>query len=167
MLVMINVRVNNFNLLLSEGCAGTQVVSAATAVVSGVTPWDQVTSFAKSFPGFALISSEWGIAACEDGGDAVRVENVVVQLSDNCKRTTVIGLRESAANAQTFRAGAKLLVFTGAGWTKQQAGGQAHILEAEKLIREFLQVGRASLGSNKSLMGQNGVGRPDRRFYRT
>jgi electron transfer flavoprotein alpha subunit len=96
--------------------------------------------------------------ACECGGGKVNVEPVAVDLPDARKRTTVVGIREPAADAQTIRPDAKLLFVTGAGWTKKQADGQAHVSEAEKLIRDFLQLGRASLGSSKSLVDQSGEG---------
>ena len=67
----------------------------------------------------------------------------------------VIGVRESAADAQTIRPDAQLLFVTGAGWTKKQADGQTHLPEAEKLILEFLKISRASLGSSKSLVDQS------------
>jgi electron transfer flavoprotein alpha subunit len=95
---------------------------------------------------------------CQCGSGTASVENVTVQLSDDCKRTTVIGVRELAADAQTIRPDAQLLFVTGAGWTKKQADGQPHVPEAEKLIRGFLQVSRASLGSSKSLVDQSGEG---------
>jgi len=96
--------------------------------------------------------------ACQCGNGAAAVENVPVQLSDACKRTTVVGVREPAADAQTIRPDAQLLFVTGAGWTKKQADGQTHVPEAEKLIRGFLQLSRASLGSSKSLVDQSGEG---------
>jgi len=86
------------------------------------------------------------------------VENISVTLPDTCQRTTVVGLREPAADAQTIRPDAQLLFVTGAGWTKKQADGQTHVPEAEKLIRGFLQVSRASLGSSKSLVDLGGEG---------
>jgi electron transfer flavoprotein alpha subunit len=96
--------------------------------------------------------------ACQCGSGTASVENVAVQLSDACKRTTVSGVREPAADAQTIRPDAQLLFVTGAGWTKKQTDGQAHVPEAEKLIRGFLQLSRASLGSSKSLVDQSGEG---------
>ena len=96
--------------------------------------------------------------ACQCGGGTVSVENVPVQLSSDCTRTTVIGVREPASEAQTIRPDARLLFVAGAGWTKKQTDGQTHLLEAEKLIRHFLQVAQASLGSSKSLVDQNGDG---------
>jgi electron transfer flavoprotein alpha subunit len=95
---------------------------------------------------------------CQCGSGTASVENISIQLSVDCKRTTVIGLREPAADAQTIRPDAQLLFVTGAGWTKKQSDGQAHVPEAEKLIRGFLQLSRASLGSSKSLVDQSGEG---------
>jgi electron transfer flavoprotein alpha subunit len=86
------------------------------------------------------------------------VQTVAVSLPDNCKRTTVIGVREPAADAQTIRPDANLLLVAGAGWTKKQADGQAHVKEAEKLILDCLKLARASLGSSKSLVDLGGEG---------
>ena len=86
------------------------------------------------------------------------VQAVPVALSDACKRTTVVGVREPAADAQTIRPDADLLLVAGAGWTKKQADGQAHVNEAEKLILNCLKLARASLGSSKSLVDLSGEG---------
>jgi electron transfer flavoprotein alpha subunit len=86
------------------------------------------------------------------------VETVAVTLPDSARRTTVTGFRSPAADAQTIRPDAKLLFVTGAGWTKKQADGQTHLPEAEQLIREFLRLTRASLGSSKSLVDLGGEG---------
>ena len=96
--------------------------------------------------------------ACDCGAGTATVENIAVQLSDACKRTTVVGVRAPAADAQTIRPDAQLLFVTGAGWTKKQADGQAHLPEAEKLIHDFLKLSRASLGSSKSLVDLSGEG---------
>jgi len=45
-----------------------------------------------------------------------------------------------------------LLFVAGAGWTKKQKDGHAHIGDASKLIQEFLSTAKASLGSSKSLV---------------
>ena len=111
----------------------------------------------KQRPWFILIDPG-SQPACQCGSGMASVENVAVPLSDDCKRTTVIGVREPAADAQTIRPDAQLLFVTGAGWTKKQGDGQAHVPEAEKLIRGFLQLSRASLGSSKSLVDQSGEG---------
>jgi electron transfer flavoprotein alpha subunit len=97
-------------------------------------------------------------AACECGAGAATVELTPVALTDAAKRTTVTGIREPQAEAQTIRPDAKLLFVTGAGWTKKQADGQTHLPEAEKLILGFLKQSRASLGSSKSLVDLSGEG---------
>ena len=81
-----------------------------------------------------------------------------VTLTDACQRTTVTGIREPAADAQTIRPDANLLFVAGAGWTKKQADGQTHVKDAEQLIRDFLKAARASLGSSKSLVDLGGEG---------
>ncbi|MBI3191491.1 MAG: electron transfer flavoprotein subunit alpha, partial [Pedosphaera parvula] len=86
------------------------------------------------------------------------VEMVAVNLPESSKRTTVVGLREPRADAQTIRPDAELLLVAGAGWTKKQADGQTHAPEAEQLILGFLKHARASLGSSKSLVDQSGEG---------
>jgi electron transfer flavoprotein alpha subunit len=86
------------------------------------------------------------------------VQNVPVTLPDNCKRTTVLGVREPAADAQTIRPDADLLLVAGAGWTKKQADGQPHVKDAEQLILNCLKLARASLGSSKSLVDLGGEG---------
>ncbi len=86
------------------------------------------------------------------------VESVGVTLSDKARQTTVTGCREPAPDAQTIRPDAALLFVAGAGWTKKQADGQAHVADAERLIRDFLKLTRASLGSSKSLVDLGGEG---------
>jgi electron transfer flavoprotein alpha subunit len=86
------------------------------------------------------------------------VEAVPVQLPAESKRTTVLGIRSPAADAQTIRPEAKLLFVAGAGWTKNQRDGKAHVADAEKLISGFLKLTRASLGSSKSLVDLGGEG---------
>jgi len=97
-------------------------------------------------------------SACECGAGTAAVEDVAVTLPDSAKRTTVTGFHAPAADAQTIRPDAQLLFVTGAGWTKKQNDGQTHVPEAEKLIRGFLQLARASLGSSKSLVDLGGEG---------
>jgi electron transfer flavoprotein alpha subunit len=96
--------------------------------------------------------------ACDCGAGTAAVEMVSVNLTDASKRTIVVGIREPKADAQTIRPDAQLLFVTGAGWTKKQADGQTHLPEAEKSIREFLKLSRASLGSSKSLVDLGGEG---------
>jgi electron transfer flavoprotein alpha subunit len=96
--------------------------------------------------------------ACDCGAGTAAVEMVAVNLAETAKRTTVVGIREPKADAQTIRPDAQLLFVTGAGWTKKQADGQTHLPDAEKLILEFLKNSRASLGSSKSLVDLSGEG---------
>ncbi|MGD0413201.1 MAG: electron transfer flavoprotein subunit alpha [Verrucomicrobiota bacterium] len=96
--------------------------------------------------------------ACDCGAGAAAVEMVPVQLAGGSRRTTVIGIREPKADAQTIRPDAALLFVTGAGWTKKQADGRMRVAEAEKLILDFLRLTRASLGSSKSLVDLGGEG---------
>jgi electron transfer flavoprotein alpha subunit len=86
------------------------------------------------------------------------VEPVAVDLPEGCRRTRVEGEEAALADAQTIRPDAGLLFVAGAGWTKKQADGQAHVKEAEKLILGFLERTQASLGSSKSLVDQSGEG---------
>jgi electron transfer flavoprotein alpha subunit len=86
------------------------------------------------------------------------VEPVTVTLPATAERTTVTGFHAPPADAQTIRPDAALLFVAGAGWTKKQADGQTHVPEAEKLIRDFLGLARASLGSSKSLVDLGGEG---------
>ncbi len=95
---------------------------------------------------------------CECGAGTASVEMVPVNLTDAAKRTTVVGIREPKADAQTIRPDAELLFVTGAGWTKKQADGQTQMPDAEKLILGFLKKSRASLGSSKSLVDLGGEG---------
>jgi electron transfer flavoprotein alpha subunit len=89
---------------------------------------------------------------------AATVQDVSVAVTEPLMRTVVTGFRTPAADAQTIRPEASLLLVAGAGWTKKQADGQAHTTEAEKLILSFLKQTRASLGSSKSLVDQSGEG---------
>ena len=86
------------------------------------------------------------------------LEQVAVALTDAHQRTTVTGIRQPAADAQTIRPEANLLFVAGAGWTKKQADGQPHVKDAEQLIHNFLKVTRSSLGSSKSLVDLGGEG---------
>ncbi|SPE52231.1 Electron transfer flavoprotein alpha subunit-like protein [Verrucomicrobia bacterium] len=96
--------------------------------------------------------------ACEGRPGAAKVEMITVPVPEACKRTTVMGVREPKADAQTIRPDAQLLFVAGAGWTKKQADSHTHVPEAEKLILGFLKLSRASLGSSKSLVDIGGEG---------
>ena len=97
-------------------------------------------------------------AAWQGQSGTAAVQTVAVTLPETCKRTTVVGMREPAADAQTIRPDADLLLVAGAGWTKKQADGQPHVKQAEQLIFGCLKLARASLGSSKSLVDLGGEG---------
>jgi electron transfer flavoprotein alpha subunit len=84
----------------------------------------------------------------------VQTEPVAVNLPP--LRTNVTGTRAPSQGEQTIRPEAKTLLVAGAGWTKKQADGQVHGVEAETLILGFLRATDASLGSSKSLVDQSG-----------
>lgn len=86
------------------------------------------------------------------------VEAVPVSLPASATRTSVSGFREPPASARTIRPDAEVLLVAGAGWTKKQADGQPHVEDAGRLILDFLQKTRASLGSSKSLVDLGGEG---------
>ena len=96
--------------------------------------------------------------AWQGAAGSAHLEAVAVEVTDQLRRTQVVGVREPAAEAQTIRPEADLLFVAGAGWTKKQADGQPHAAEAEKLIWDCLKLARASLGSSKSLVDLGGEG---------
>jgi len=107
-------------------------------------------------PWFLLVES--GIAEpypSRDQQGAVAVEMLPAEVSS---RTRVLGRQAPKAERQTIRADAKLLFVAGAGWTKKQADGAAHIDDAARLILGFLTATGASLGSSKSLVDLSGEG---------
>ncbi|MGD0060763.1 MAG: electron transfer flavoprotein subunit alpha [Verrucomicrobiia bacterium] len=81
-----------------------------------------------------------------------KIELLTASVPEAGKRTTVTGVKAPSSGQQTIRPDAELLFVAGAGWTKKQSDGQTHAPEAESLIRGFLQLTNASLGSSKSLV---------------
>ncbi len=108
-------------------------------------------------PWFILLDSG-SRPAWQGQAGAAQVELVAVDLPATCRRTTVVGVRQPAAEAQTIRPDASLLFVAGAGWTKKQADGRPHVKEAEKLILDCLNLTRGSLGSSKSLVDLSAEG---------
>lgn len=104
-----------------------------------------------------VIAVEAGIAPAWSGSPSTvpteAVEPVAVP-----SRTSVVGQEAASQGEQTIRPDAQLLFVAGAGWTKKQSDGQAHVAEAEALIKSFLDRTGASLGSSKSLVDQAGEG---------
>jgi electron transfer flavoprotein alpha subunit len=86
------------------------------------------------------------------------LEQVAVELAEAARRTTFVEFRAPRADEQTIRPEADLLFVTGAGWTKKQPDGKAHIEEAAALILGFLRKTKSSLGSSKSLVDLSGEG---------
>jgi electron transfer flavoprotein alpha subunit len=115
-------------------------------------------SFTRSARPWFIIVDPGSQPAWQGAAGSVAIESVPVALPETARRTTVTGIRQPAADAQTIRPDAALLFVAGAGWTKKQADGQTHVPEAEVLIREFLRFTRASLGSSKSLVDLGGEG---------
>jgi len=106
-----------------------------------------------------ILLVEGGVySAFEGNDDTVAVEEIAIELPQ--LRTTVIGSRAPAQDAQTIRPDASMLFVAGAGWTKKQPDGQTHAAEAGELILSFLKNTGASLGSSKSLVDQGGDGQP-------
>jgi electron transfer flavoprotein alpha subunit len=94
----------------------------------------------------------------EGAAAAASVLLIDVQPPAGCLRTAVSGFLTPAADAQTIRPDADLLFVAGAGWTKAQADGKAHVPEAADLILTFLRRTQASLGGSKSLVDLSGEG---------
>jgi electron transfer flavoprotein alpha subunit len=93
-----------------------------------------------------------------DAPGSANLKPVDVGLPDRAPRTRVIGEETASADAQTINPDADLLFVAGAGWTKKQVDGEVHLAEAETSILTFLEKGRASLGSSKSLVDQSSEG---------
>jgi electron transfer flavoprotein alpha subunit len=94
----------------------------------------------------------------------VKTEQVSVALPESATRTVVSGVRAPQSDAQTIRPEANLLFVAGAGWTKKQSKGKAHVEQAETLIVDFLRISGASLGGSKSLVDLSGESQAVLRF---
>ncbi len=70
----------------------------------------------------------------------------------------MLGKQAPKSEQQTIRPDASLLFVAGAGWTKKQKDGQAHVEQAGQLILGFIGAAKASLGSSKSLVDLSGEG---------
>jgi electron transfer flavoprotein alpha subunit len=110
-----------------------------------------------------IIGFEAGCAASWTGASgSTALEIVPVSLP--VFRTQVTGFRTPATGEQTIRPDADLLFVAGAGWTKPQADGKAHVDDAERLILGVLKHTQASLGGSKSLVDLSGDGQAVLRF---
>ncbi|MHC1790709.1 electron transfer flavoprotein subunit alpha [Solidesulfovibrio sp.] len=100
-----------------------------------------------------------GCHAAYDGAPGqATVTAVDVAVTDAMTRTTVKAVVAPSADEQTIRPDAATLFVAGAGWTKKQGDGAAHVAEAGQLILGFLGKAKASLGSSKSLVDMGGEG---------
>ena len=92
---------------------------------------------------FPEICAKLGVAAESLPADAAAVQT----------RTSRTGLVAAGGGGEsTIRPDSKLLFVAGAGWTKKQADGAAHLDVAAATITGFLAKSGASLGSSKSLV---------------
>jgi electron transfer flavoprotein alpha subunit len=99
-----------------------------------------------------LLAIDPGTYAPWQGESAeVNVELARVALPASA-RTRVQGFQTPDTGTQTIRPEAELLLVAGAGWTKKQADGQAHVDKAAELILDFLGHTKASLGGSKSMV---------------
>jgi len=105
-----------------------------------------------------LVTVDSGCFAPVDAGSAPGTAAVEMLSVAPATRTQVTGVIAPAADAQTIRPEAKLLVVAGAGWGKSQSDGQKHLDEASRLILSLLTATQCSLGSSKSLVDQSGDG---------
>ena len=153
-------RMNRIVAGVAHRCGGRADTQVTGIAATGITRWyyrqrmEAAQSRAQR-PWF--IALDPGCHAPDTGapGTAI-VESVAVTLPD--LRTTVTGIKAPEASQQTIRPDAKVLLVAGAGWTKKQPDGQAHVPEAAELILGFLNVTKASLGSSKSLVDLSGEG---------
>lgn len=127
-----------------------------------VTRWHYRQRIEASFERAArpwFLSVESGAWPAYSGAPAeVKLEYCVPEITAALMRTTVIGTQTPAAGQQTIRPDAELLFVAGAGWTKKQKDGRAHVEDAAQLIAGFLELSKASLGSSKSLVDLSGEG---------
>jgi len=102
-----------------------------------------------------LVTVDTGCFEAVSAPGTASVEMLAVSATS---RTTITGIKSPAADAQTIRPEAKLLLVAGAGWGKSQAGGVKRLDEASQLILGLLGATQCSLGSSKSLVDQSGEG---------
>lgn len=102
-----------------------------------------------------LVTVDSGCFAPVEAAGSASVEMLAAPVA---ARSEVVEVIAPAADAQTIRPDAKLLLVAGAGWGKSQADGQKHVDEAARLILGLLAATQASLGSSKSLVDQSGEG---------
>lgn len=105
-----------------------------------------------------LLSVDSGVYSAFKSDAAAAPAIEAVSVAWPATRTQPAGFVAPSSGEQTIRPDANLLFVAGAGWTKKQADGQAHVEQADKIIRGFLKASQASLGSSKSLVDLSGSG---------
>ena len=105
-----------------------------------------------------FLSIDAGLFERFSGDGAAETQTVSVDVNDSMTRTTVQGRKSPSTGEQTINPDAQVLFVAGAGWTKKQPDGEAHIDKAATLILGFLHQADASLGSSKSLVDLQGEG---------
>jgi len=152
-----------------DGCIDTHVTAIETA--SGdpiITRWFYRQRIKGALartrrPWITLLDPD-AYAAWEGEAGSPPIEPIECSIPEALRRTTVRGIVTPPADQQTIRPDAQLLFVAGAGWTKKQKDGQAHVGEAETLILDFLKYSKASLGSSKSLVDLAGENQTALRF---
>jgi electron transfer flavoprotein alpha subunit len=117
-----------------------------------------MATFSRSGRPWFLLVSPGSFEPWTGESGSAALESVEAGLPQGGVRTQVVGEEAASTGPQTIRPDADLLFVAGAGWTKKQADGRIHVREAEELIRNFLEMSRASLGSSKSLVDQSSEG---------
>jgi len=145
------------------GRADTHVTAiSATEGVLSVTRWyyrqRMEAAIQRTHRPWLMLIDPGCVAPWEGAAGTASVQTVAVELPAANLRTTVSGLQAPPADAQTIRPDAALLFVAGAGWTKVQPDGKAHVPEAADLILGFLRKTKASLGGSKSLVDLSGEG---------
>ena len=102
-----------------------------------------------------LVLESGAASAFVASGPAASPERLSVPVQP---RSVSKGMVTPQSGEQTIRPEAELLFVAGAGWTKKQKDGAAHVEDAGKLILDFVRKAEASLGSSKSLVDLSGEG---------
>jgi electron transfer flavoprotein alpha subunit len=151
------------------GCVDTHLTGVGVADdVLGATRWfyrqRMEGTLRRTARPWTLLIDPGACPAWAGAEGHASAEPVAVTIGAAHARTTVVGVEAPAAEQQTIRPDADLLFVAGAGWTKKQADGQPHPVEAEQHILNFLKGSRASLGGSKSLVDLSGEGQAVLRF---
>ena len=137
---------------------GLSVVDGEVAVARWYYRQRMEANFRRTQRPWLILTDPGCVAPWEGAPRAASVQMIAVEPPATCLRTAVTGLQAPATDAQTIRPDADLLFVAGAGWTKTQPDGKAHVADAAGLILAFLRKSQASLGGSKSLVDLSGEG---------